>query len=161
MLLVDTNVIVAATDASAAEHVRCAQLLDEHRDLTVTAAVAVESAWMIESRLGPRAEATFVAALAAGELTVVDLTAADWHRCAELIERYHDLGLGVVDAVGGRHSGAAWSVNDRDVEPSRTSPSFDQRTSPPSICFRERPHVHAPVGCSATGTRYGRPRCSG
>jgi uncharacterized protein len=48
--------------------------------------------------LGPRAEARFVAALAAGELTVVDLTAADWHRCAELIERYHDLGLGVVDA---------------------------------------------------------------
>jgi predicted nucleic acid-binding protein len=98
VLLVDTNVIVAATDASAAEHVRCAQLFDEHRDLTVTAAVAVESAWMIESRLGPRAEATFVAALAAGELTVVDLTAADWHRCAELIERYHDLGLGIVDA---------------------------------------------------------------
>jgi predicted nucleic acid-binding protein len=52
VLLVDTNVIVAATDVSAAEHARCAQLLDEHRDLTVTAAVAVESAWMIESRLG-------------------------------------------------------------------------------------------------------------
>jgi predicted nucleic acid-binding protein len=98
VLLVDTNIIVAATDASAAEHARCAELLDDHRDLTVTAPVAVESAWMIESRLGPRAEATFVTALAAGELTVVDLTAADWHRCAELIERYHDLGLGIVDA---------------------------------------------------------------
>ena len=77
MLLVDTNVIVAATDASAAEHIRCAQLLDEHRDLTVTAAVAVGSAWMIESRLGPRAEATFVAALAAGEMAPVHTGGAD------------------------------------------------------------------------------------
>ncbi len=98
MLLVDTNVILAAADESAVEHDRCARLLDAHQDLTVTAAVAVESAWMIESRLGPRAEAAFVAALAAGEMHVVDLTAADWRRCAELIERYHDLGLGVVDS---------------------------------------------------------------
>jgi predicted nucleic acid-binding protein len=98
VLLVDTNVLLAAADVSAVEHDRCARLLEEHQDLTVTAAVAVESAWMIESRLGPRAEAAFVAALAAGELHVVDLTTADWRRCAELIERYHDLGLGVVDS---------------------------------------------------------------
>jgi uncharacterized protein len=98
VLLVDTNIILAAADLSAVEHDQCVRPLDQHQDLTLTAAVAVESAWMIESRLGPRAEATFVAALAAGEMIVVDLIAADWRRCAQLIERYHDLSLGVVDA---------------------------------------------------------------
>ena len=43
MLLVDTNIIVAAADESAKEHEQCAQLLDEHDGLTVTAAVAVVS----------------------------------------------------------------------------------------------------------------------
>ena len=99
MLLVDTNVILAAADASAAEYETCARLLDAHAgDLAVTAPVAAESSWMIESRLGPRSEAAFVSALAAGELEVIDLLAADWRRCADLIERYHDLALGLVDA---------------------------------------------------------------
>jgi predicted nucleic acid-binding protein len=53
---------------------------------------------MIESRLGPGAEAAFITSIAAGELIVIDLTASDWARCAELIDTYHDLGLGVVDA---------------------------------------------------------------
>lgn len=53
---------------------------------------------MIESRLGPTAEAAFVGSIAAGELAVIDLTPADWARCAELIAAYADLGLGLVDA---------------------------------------------------------------
>ncbi|MCI0635397.1 MAG: PIN domain-containing protein, partial [Actinobacteria bacterium] len=40
----------------------------------------------------------FVGSIAAGELAVIDLTAEDWTRCAELIATYHDLGLGLVDA---------------------------------------------------------------
>lgn len=98
MLLVDTNVLLAATDVSTPEHARCAAVLDDHTDLAVTAPVAVETAWMIESRLGPTAEAAFVGSLAAGELEVVDLTRADWERCTELIIGYADLGLGLVDA---------------------------------------------------------------
>lgn len=53
---------------------------------------------MIESRLGPTAEAAFVASVAIGELAVIDLATVDWARCAELISGYHDLGLGLVDA---------------------------------------------------------------
>lgn len=53
---------------------------------------------MIESRLGPPAEAAFVTSIATGELTVIELTPADWARCAELIDAYTDLGLGLVDA---------------------------------------------------------------
>lgn len=57
MLLVDTNIFVAAADTSTPEHARCAALLDEHTDLVVPTPVAIETAWMIESRLGVDAEA--------------------------------------------------------------------------------------------------------
>jgi uncharacterized protein len=53
---------------------------------------------MIESRLGAAAEAAFVGAVANGELPVIDLLQADWARCRDLIIRYHDLRLGLVDA---------------------------------------------------------------
>ena len=60
--------------------------------------VIVETSWLIESRLGPHAEAVFLDAVAAGELTRFDLTEKDWSRAAELVERYADLGPGLVDA---------------------------------------------------------------
>jgi uncharacterized protein len=98
VLLVDTNVLLAAVDVSTPEHRRCAALLDDRTDLIIVTTVATETAWMIESRLGPRAEFVFVSSIAAGELTVVELTQADWLRSAQLIEIYADLGLGLVDA---------------------------------------------------------------
>lgn len=98
MLIVDTNVLLAAADTSTSDHGRCAALLDGRTDLFVTTPVASESAWMIESRLGPRAEAAFVASIALGEVGLIELTVVDWSRCAELIETYADLGLGLVDA---------------------------------------------------------------
>jgi uncharacterized protein len=98
VLLVDTNVLLAAADSSTREHERCAQLLDQRTDLLITSAVAAETAWMIESRLGAFAESMFVASIAKQEIVVVDLTLADWSRASTLIAEYHDLGLGLVDA---------------------------------------------------------------
>jgi predicted nucleic acid-binding protein len=60
--------------------------------------VIAETAWMIESVVGPAAEAVFVTAAANGELGIEDLEADDYRRCAELIKRYADLRLGLVDA---------------------------------------------------------------
>lgn len=100
MILVDTGVIFGAADADDPRHRDCAELLDSLTDtpLGVTVPVVVESAWLIESRLGPAAEASFLRSLAAGEIQRHDLTETDWARAVELIERYTDLGLGVVDA---------------------------------------------------------------
>lgn len=98
MLLVDTNVLFAAADRSTAEHSQCAALLDERTEIAITAPVATECAWMMESRLGPRAEAAFVESIAAAEIAILDLTREDWSRCAALVHEYQDLGLGLVDA---------------------------------------------------------------
>lgn len=66
--------------------------------MVTTALVVAEAGWLIDRQLGPTAEADFYRSIAADELGVEALTAADWTRVAELVERYADLGLGGVDA---------------------------------------------------------------
>ena len=98
-LLIDTGVFLAAADSDEPTHTDCAPLLQLHRrSLTTTAPVVAEAAWLIESRLGPKAESRFLTLAASGRLNIVDLTQADYQRCVELIDQYADLGLGLVDA---------------------------------------------------------------
>lgn len=99
VLLCDTGVLLSAADADEPSHPACAALLREHRgDLLVPAPVVPETAWLLESRLGPTAEARFLRLITTGMLQVIDLAVADYARCVELIEQYADLGLGLVDA---------------------------------------------------------------
>lgn len=99
VLLVDTGVWVAAADTDEPRHTACAALLAAHHgELVTPAPVVAETAWLIEARLGPAAEARFLNLITTGQLDVIDLTAADYARCVELIETYTDLGLGLVDA---------------------------------------------------------------
>jgi uncharacterized protein len=99
VIVVDTGVLLAAVSSTDRHHRESAELLVEHAGSLVTPAMVIaETAWMIESIVGPTAEAAFVASAANGELGVQDLEADDYRRCAELIEHYADLGLGLVDA---------------------------------------------------------------
>jgi len=98
VIVVDTGVLYAGADEDDDHHVVAAELLDGHPGpLVVTVPVVVETAWLIERRLGSDAEARFLRA-AVSELQRVDLVHEDWDRVVELIERYADLGLGLVDA---------------------------------------------------------------
>lgn len=100
MIVVDTGVIFAVADGDDADHRACDELLASYSrsELVVPTPVIVESAWLIESRLGPAAEAAFLRSMNTGELTRDDLLSADWSRTVDLVETYADLGLGVVDA---------------------------------------------------------------
>lgn len=100
MILVDTGVIFGAADLDDPRRRACADLLESlvSTQLGATVPVIVESAWLIESRLGPAAEARFLRSLNAGEIGRLELTEADWDRVVELIEGYADLELGLVDA---------------------------------------------------------------
>lgn len=99
MIVVDTGVLYAGADRDDRHHRACAELLATHPGpLLVPVPVIVESAWLIEARLGPGPEAAFLRSLSAVGLSRVDLVQADWDRVVELIETYHDLGLGLVDA---------------------------------------------------------------
>ena len=98
MLLVDTGVFVSVADRNEPRHAECTALFRTRRDLAVTAAVIPETAWLIESRLGPQAEARFLTLVTSARFTIVDLLSLGYERCIDLIGTYADLGLGFVDA---------------------------------------------------------------
>jgi uncharacterized protein len=98
VLLVDTGIFVAAGDGDEPRHGECAALLRGRNDLTVTASVIPEAAWLIEARLGTAAEASFLALVTSPRITILDLIDRDYRRTIELIGAYADLGLGFVDA---------------------------------------------------------------
>lgn len=58
--------------------------------------VVAEATYMVATRLGAHAEATFLRALQ--ELEIEPPMDDDWARIAELVEQYADLGLGGTDA---------------------------------------------------------------
>lgn len=60
--------------------------------------MVTEVAYLIETRLGTRAEVRFIGDLASGDLQVEPVAVRDWLRIAELVHKYRDLRLGTVDA---------------------------------------------------------------
>lgn len=99
MLLVDTNIWLAAGDSRSGDHQATTALLAEHQDqLAAPVPVIAETAWLILDRAGPAAQAGFLRLIPTGRLEPVDLEAGDWQRVLELIETYSDLALDIVDA---------------------------------------------------------------
>lgn len=98
-VLVDTGVFVSAADHHEPRHEACAALLRAHRaQLLVPAPVVADTAWLIESRLGPAAETRFLTLITTDDVAVVDLGIADYQRCIALITPCADMGLGMVDS---------------------------------------------------------------
>jgi predicted nucleic acid-binding protein len=99
VLPVDTNIWLAAADRRSDRHGECASLLRDHRgELAAPVPVIAETSWLILDRLGTAAQATFIRLITSGQLTPVDLTEADWQRCAQLVEQYASLRLDLIDA---------------------------------------------------------------
>lgn len=99
MLLVDTNVWLAAADWRSDRHSDCVALLATHAsDLASPVPVIAETSWLILDRLGPAAHQQFLGLVGAGHLNAVDLTRADWARSINLCRDYQDLRLDLMDA---------------------------------------------------------------
>lgn len=60
--------------------------------------MVTEVAYLVATRLGPEAEAHFVADFAKGVLMAEQVAVDDWPRIVELVAHYRDLPLGTVDA---------------------------------------------------------------
>lgn len=99
MLLVDTNIWLAAADRRSRYHAECVRLIEAHRAaLASTVPVISETAWLLLDRDGPAAQQNFVGSVATGEINVIDLAAGDWLRIWQLCGAYSDLGLDIIDA---------------------------------------------------------------
>lgn len=98
-LMVDAGPLYAYVDADDQHHESCLHLLRTHRGpLVVPQLVIAESAYLISTRLGTRAEVRFLGDLASGMFVAEPVHPADWLRIAELISTYRDLPLGTTDA---------------------------------------------------------------
>ena len=99
MLLVDTNVWLAAADSRSRQHGACLGLISEHRSgLASTAAVIAETGWLLLDRGGSIAQQRFIGSILTGDIDVIDLSATDWTRVHELVSVYADISLDVIDA---------------------------------------------------------------
>jgi predicted nucleic acid-binding protein len=99
VLLVDTNIWLAAGDRRSRHHDACTAVLADHaHELAATTLVIAETAWLLLDRAGPAAQTRFVTLISAGQVEPVDLTASDWQRVLQLITAYADLSLDIIDA---------------------------------------------------------------
>src|SRR2546428_2804688 len=96
-LLLDTGVLYAIADADDDWHKRVVEYLRAASEvLTAPVTVLPEVAYLLHVRLGARAERTFIASLAAGDVTVEPLTTVDLTRASTLMVKYPAIGF--VDA---------------------------------------------------------------
>ena len=102
MILCDTGPLVAAALANDDHHHACVELFTglhlARRALLVPATVVAEVGYLLSREAGPKVESLFLDSLAAGDFELVDLTAADCTRMAELVRQYGDLPIGATDA---------------------------------------------------------------
>lgn len=93
----DAGALYAAADSGDPDHRACLEQL-QRSDLRVVipALVVAEVSYLLGTRLGPRADATFMGALATED--VEPPTSEDYARIAQLVEDYADFPLGGVDA---------------------------------------------------------------
>jgi len=99
VILVDTGVLYAAADDGDVLHAAATDWLAVVTDeLIVPTPIAVETAWLLDDRLGPEHEANFLRSLNRKEMTRVDLTDDDWQRVEDLVVQYSDLQLGTADS---------------------------------------------------------------
>lgn len=97
-LIIDTGPLVALLDATDPDHERCATLLREtHESRIVPLCVLVEVEYLL--RPWPQALTALLADFDTGAFELLDLPTRWLRRSGELIERYRDLPLGLVDAT--------------------------------------------------------------
>lgn len=97
-LILDTGPVVALLDVTDPDHERCADLIqgsDEPRLVPVCVLVEVE--YLL--RPWPSAFVTLLADFDGGSLELLDLPKRWLLRAGELLDRYRDLSLGLVDAT--------------------------------------------------------------
>ena len=97
LAVVDTGPLYAAADLDDDHHRASVEALQRpDLELVIPALVVAEASYLVGSRLGPKAEASFLRGL--GQIEVEPPTSDEWERIAELVDEYADLPLGGTDA---------------------------------------------------------------
>ena len=97
-LVVDTSVVFGALDAGDPDHASCSETVSAGATLVLPAPVVVELDWIARSRGTLDATSALVNGLLDGSMLVANLELEDYARAIELVEKYADLPLDLVDA---------------------------------------------------------------
>src|SRR5947209_539682 len=97
--LLDTGFLLAVIDAGDDLHESCAAALQAESAPLPPHVVLPELAYLLLRELGYAALTTFLRSVAAGELSLVQTTAEDLERAAEVLEKYADSRVDFVDCV--------------------------------------------------------------
>ena len=98
-------------------------------DLASPIPVIAETSWLLLDRLGHSSHLGFLRMVTAGRLRALDLEDEEWRRCSELVERYQDLRLDLMDVsvvFSPRPSG--WARTRPLPWTAATSPSYARAT---------------------------------
>jgi hypothetical protein len=98
-VIAHTGALYALIDASDRWHERIMEWWSRNtQPIVVPVTVLPELCYLLQKRIGPRAENALIRAVADGEFVVEQIDAEDWPGIALLAERHSDLPLGFVDA---------------------------------------------------------------
>lgn len=100
MIVADTGAVIALIDADDKHHRALVELYDRDPEAWVLPwAILAEVDYLLQTRVGAGAQRAFVHDLAEGGYQVEWGSEADLVRARFLCEKYHDLKLGLVDAI--------------------------------------------------------------
>lgn len=99
MIIADTSALLALFNRREPAHAAVAAVVEDHPDpLVVSPYVVAELDYLVATRLGVEAELAVLRELGSGAYHLAELTAADLHDAADVVERYRDQQIGVADA---------------------------------------------------------------
>jgi len=99
-LVADSGAIYALYDASDTHHAAVRRVIEEERGpVILPMAILGELDYLLREFLGVDAELDFLDGLITGAYSMEPLTPTDVERCRQLLARYRDLDLGLVDAA--------------------------------------------------------------
>ena len=99
VIVVDAGPLYAYIDRDDAFHASSKGLLTSYPGvLVIPTLVITEVVYLINTRLGSRAEIQFLGDLASGAFVVEPVHQTDWLRIAQLVAQYRDFPLGTADA---------------------------------------------------------------
>ncbi len=97
--IADTGFIVAVAVVSDKRHEDCFRVYRQHRKILILESSLAEIAYMLRRSGGDRAISYFLRGLTSSKrYEVIQLVAQDYHRTAEILEKYGDIELDFVDA---------------------------------------------------------------
>jgi predicted nucleic acid-binding protein len=99
-VIADSGALYALVDRSDSWHKRVVAWWQESRDrVLVPITTLPEVSWLLQARLGSRAEERFISSVSDGEFELDFLEDADVRRAAQLVTKYRDIPLGFVYAT--------------------------------------------------------------